>query len=151
MIMRSEGISYLRGSHDAVFDVRSRGQDVGVVWDVFRDLICDWSQDITEELKEHSKQGCDYFEICNLIQILKRHMKQTLGTLWASVLASLQSGSMDRHTRYSLNASSVLPSETRAWAFRTWPCWRAEDTWTHIHQTSTWKLEGYLFIIKLNQ
>lgn len=41
-------------------------------------------------------------------------------TLWASVLATLQSGSTDRQIRYSLRASSVLPNDTRAWAFRTW-------------------------------
>lgn len=48
-------------------------------------------------------------------------------TLWASAFASLQSGSKDRQTRYSLRASSVLPSDTRACALRTWPCTQDED------------------------
>lgn len=47
-------------------------------------------------------------------------------TLWASVLASLQSGSMDRHTRNSLSASSILPSDTSAWALLMWPCRRTD-------------------------
>lgn len=48
--------SYLGGRGDAVLDVSSKGKYVGVVGDVFRDLICNRSQEITEELREDNKQ-----------------------------------------------------------------------------------------------
>lgn len=52
----SEDISYLEGSTDTAFDVCSGRQYVGVVRDVFRDLIRDWSQEMTEQLRGDNKQ-----------------------------------------------------------------------------------------------
>lgn len=52
----------MEGSTDAVFDVCSGRQYIGVVRDVFRDLISDWSQQITQDLKEENKPLCHYFD-----------------------------------------------------------------------------------------
>lgn len=52
----------MEGSTNAVFDVCSGRQYIGVVRDVFRDLISDWSQQITQDLKEENKPLCHYFD-----------------------------------------------------------------------------------------
>ena len=57
---RGEGISYLEGSKEAALDVCSGRPYAGVVCDVFRDLVCDWSQEMTQELRRDGKQGCAF-------------------------------------------------------------------------------------------
>lgn len=47
---------YLRRCTDGVFNERSGRQYVGVVRDVFRDLVCYRSQEFTEELKVKKKE-----------------------------------------------------------------------------------------------
>ena len=57
---RGEGISYLEGSTEAALDVRSGRPYAGAVGEVFRDLVCDWSQEMTQELRGDGKQGCAF-------------------------------------------------------------------------------------------